>query len=694
MDYIDNTLCITRDRLLASNIITSSTLNHLVERDQVTIVVRGCRGRQAQYAVDSLPKKYREECYRRFDIPPMPRVKSRLEELISPYPEAVRFYHAYRLPDGRCLPQERISQYTAEAQILEAISAYWMAHTSMRGKGGARPVSKGTFYGWMVDQLGTISTSDYPHKLPQSVDNLKRKHARYKLEGLESLVHKGYNNRNASKLEQSEQEAYLLMLLAHQNQLTNRQVAKLYNEVASQRGWEHLTTSAVGKIAKRHDLLLEAGRMGATKFRASARVAIRRSKPSRSMSYWVLDGWEAELYYQQTIEKKGANSTRYDCRLVVVVVLDASCSYPIGYAIGDRESKSLITQALMSAVHHTETLFGARLAPRQLQMDNYDIKELMPLYASMAGKVTPAQAKNARAKIVEPYFSYLNTQYCKLQPNWAGYGVVSAQGKNPNTDVLNTLKHSTPTKEEVISQIHLMIAEERAKKQAEYLELYDGDLTGIELSREVYLENFGLRQDRLIGQSIYGLTPTIYGETRYYECLDLGWRQQRHQKWLVCYDPSELSTVLAISEDGKYKYLLTEKHVQPMALEDQTTQDAQELKKVRDFEGEVESWIQSRYEAIRPVALEVAEDSPTAQRLLQHTTLPFKGGKGKKVARPLPPEETPEEVANFTPTREVMILDNKGRYKDHRYDRKLEREGLSSASEEAPQRRRSILERV
>nr|DAR78426.1 MAG TPA: transposase [Caudoviricetes sp.] len=694
MEYINNSLCATRGELVPS-IITGVNLQNLVLRKQVKIVVRGCRGRQAQYAVDSLPKKYREECYKRFDIPPMPREKSRLEELISPYPEAVRFYHAYRLPDGRCLPQERISQYTAEAQILEAISAYWMEHTSVRGKGGARPVGKGTFYGWMVDQLGAISTSDYPHKLPQSVDNLKRKHARYKLEGLESLVHKGYNNRNASKVEQSEQEAYLLMLLAHQNQLTNRQVAKLYNEVASQRGWEHLTTSAVAKIAKKHDLLLEAGRMGATKFRANARVAIRRSKPSRSMSYWVLDGWEAELYYQQTTERKGTSHTRYDCRLVVVVVLDASCSYPIGYAIGDRESKSLITQALMSAVHHTETLFGARLAPRQLQMDNYDIKELMPLYASMAGKVTPAQAKNARAKIVEPYFSYLNTQYCKLQPNWAGYGVVSAQGKNPNTDALNALKHSTPTKEEVISQIHLMIAEERAKKQAEYLELYDGDLTGIELSREVYLENFGLRQDRLIGQSIYGLTPTIYGETRYYECLDLGWRQQKHQKWQVCYDPSELSTVLAISEDGQYKYLLTEKHVQPMALEDQTAQDAQELKKVRDFEGEVESWIQSKYEEIRPVALEVAEGSPTAHRLLQHTTLPFKGGKGKKSTKAKEQEApAPQEVANFTPTREVMILDNKGRYKDHRYDRKLEREGLSSASEEAPQRRRSILERV
>lgn len=693
MEYVGNCLCATREELILS-VMTDTALENLVRRKQVKIVVRGCRGRLAQYSVDSLPKKYREECYRRFDIPPMPRVKSRLEELISPYPEAVKYYHAYRLPDGRCLPQERIAQYTAEAQILEAISQYWLAHTSVRGKGGARPVSKGTFYGWMVDQMETISTTEYPHKLPQSADNLKRKHARYKKEGLDSLVHKGYNNRNASKLEQSEQEAYLLMLLAHQNQLTNRQVAKLYNEVALQRGWESLTTSAVAKIAKKHDLLLEAGRMGATKFRANARVAIRRSKPSRSMSYWVLDGWEAELYYQQTVERKGTNNTRYDCRLVVVVVLDASCSYPIGYAIGDRESKALITQALMAAVHHTEELFGARLAPRQLQMDNYDIKELMPLYASMAGKVTPAQAKNARAKIVEPYFSYLNTQYCKLQTNWAGYGVVSAQGKNPNNDALNILKHNTPTKEEVIRQIHLMIAEERAKKQSEYLELYDGDLTGIELSREVYLENFGLRQERMIGQSIYGLTPTIYGQTRYYECLDLGWRQQRHQKWQVFYDPSELSSVLAISEDGQYKYLLTEKHVQPMALEDQTEKDTAELKKVRDFESEVESWIQGKYEAIRPVALEVAEDSPIAQKLLQHTALPFKGGKGKKVAKPITPEETPEEVANFAPAREVMILDNKGRYKDHRYDRKLEREGQPGTTEEAPKRRRSILERV
>lgn len=693
MDYIDNTLCITRDRLLASNIITSSTLNHLVERDQVTIVVRGCRGRQAQYAVDSLPKKYREECYKRYDLPPMPREKSLLEQLIRPYPEAVRFYHAYRLPDGRCLPQERISQYTAEAQILEAIGAYWMEHTSKRGKASRRPMGKSEFYGWMVDQLGTISTSDYPHKLPQSVDNLKRKHARYKLEGLESLVHKGYNNRNASKVETTEQEAYLLMLLGNKNNLNNKQVAKLYNEVAEQRGWSTLTASAVGKIARANHLLLDAGRRGRTEYRLRVETAIKRSKPTRSMSYWVHDGWTVELHYQKASEdKRGGRKTVYDCRLVVVVILDASCSYPIGYAIGDRECPALISQALRSATHHTEELFGVKCHPREIQYDHYQEGVLTPLYKAMSNKLSPPKAKNARAKLIEPYFAHLNEDYCKLLPNWSGYGITSTKGKGTNTDAINELKHRIPTREEVEGQIHTIIAQERMKKQAEYLELFDGDVTDIQLDLALYLEHWGETTGRLIGQSIYGLTPTILGEVRYYESFEVSWKAQSHQKWLVYYDPSDLSSVLAVSEDRQYKYLLERKHIQPMAEEDQTEADIEHLRRVHDHHRELEDWVDDRYRAMTPIALEVAEGSKVAKSLLKQSTIPFRKGKG--TTKRAIEDTTPAEEEAFGREVVSLIADSKGQCKDNRYDRKLEREGLSSTSEEAPQRRRSILERV
>ena len=370
MQRVNGVLCATKDELIASSIVSDSNLEKLVSRKVLQIVVRGCRGRQAQYAVDTLPEKYKAEVYKRFDIPPMDRVKSLLEQLIRPLPEAVSYYHSYRLADGRCLPSDKIAQYTAEAQILEAVSAYKQEHYSKRGKAGRRPMGKGELYGWLADMIQALPQEEYPHKLPKS--RLQEKHEAYQRDGYESLIHKGYQNQNASKTGGDEQSALLLMLLASPNNLNNSQVARLYNETAKVRGWEKLTASAVGKIAKSKSLLIDAGRKGRTDYRLQVQTAFKRTKPTRAMSYWVHDGWTVELYYQHTTtDKKGGTKTVYDCRLVVVVILDASCSYPIGYAIGERECPQLIAQALRSAVHHTEELFGVKCHPREIQYDHY-----------------------------------------------------------------------------------------------------------------------------------------------------------------------------------------------------------------------------------------------------------------------------------------------------------------------------------
>ena len=42
------------------------------------------------------------------------------------------------------------------------------------------------------------------------------------------------------------------------------------------------------------------------------------------------------------------------------------------------------------------------------------------LYAVLGDKVIPAQAHNAKAKPVEPYFNHLNTTYCQLCPELVG----------------------------------------------------------------------------------------------------------------------------------------------------------------------------------------------------------------------------------------------------------------------------------
>ena len=690
MQRVNGVLCATKDELIASSIVSDSNLEKLVSRKVLQIVVRGCRGRQAQYAVDSLPEKYKAEVYKRFDIPPMDRVKSLLEQLIRPLPEAVHYYHSYRLADGRCLPSDKIAQYTAEAQILEAVSAYKQEHYSKRGKAGRRPMGKGELYGWLADMIQALPQEEYPHKLPKS--RLQEKHEAYQRDGYESLIHKGYQNQNASKTSTDEQSALLLMLLASPNNLNNSQVARLYNETAKVRGGEKLTASAVGKIAKSKSLLIDAGRKGRTDYRLQVQTAIKRTKPTRAMSYWVHDGWTVELYYQHTTtDKKGGTKTVYDCRLVVVVILDASCSYPIGYAIGERECPQLIAQALRSAAHHTEELFGVKCHPREIQYDHYQIGALTPLYKAMSNKLSPARAKNARAKIIEPYFSRLNKTYCQLQPNWSGYGITGKKGKGTNREVASDLRHQIPTRAEVEGQIHTIMSQERALKHEEYMSLFDGDITDIQLDRAIYLEHWGETSGRYIGQSIYGLTPTIFGEVQYYESFEQGFKEQRHQRWQVYYDPSDLSSVLAVSEDGQYKYLLERKHLQPMAVEDQRPEDLQHLERVRTHQREIEDWVDGEWKRMMPLALEASKDNSVAQELLQRSITPFRRGKKRPIE-----DDTPAEAEAFGREMDDLLPDSQGQVKDNRYDRKLQREGAEDNDNgPAPQpKKRSILERV
>ena len=139
----------------------------------------------------------------------------------------------------------------------------------------------------------------------------------------------------------------------------------------------------------------------------------KRKEPQFPLQYFTLDGWTVELLYQ--------DETGFNNRLVVVVVLDACGKYPVGYAIGNNENTELIRQANRSAAVHIQELFGASFRPRQLQSDRYGLKALTPFYKAMAELYIPAAVGNAKAKVIEPYFKYLNKKYCQAFPNWSGF---------------------------------------------------------------------------------------------------------------------------------------------------------------------------------------------------------------------------------------------------------------------------------
>ncbi len=356
-----------------------------------------------------------------------------------------------------------------------------------------------------------------------------------------------------------------------------------------------------------------------------------------------------ELLYQKTrTDKKGHNVTTYTNRLTIVVVLDPCVDYPMGYAVGDHECPELIKAALRNAAVHSRELTGQMLRYNQVQSDRYAISCMKELYAVLGDKVIPAQAHNAKAKPVEPYFNHLNTTYCQLCANWGGYGVTTDPKRQPNSEALNRRRHSFPDEAGVRAQIDEMMRLERAQKVCKLMEKLSNlkPEHRLVMSREMYLLNFGAETGFKNVLEGCGLRPTILGVKRDYDCFELSFRDHASERWTVKYDPDDLHEVLAVSEDGTHRYMLEEKYVQPMALADRKPGDAEQLQRVRDYNKALEA--------------------ETARRMGDH----FAGARRViERAEELPIYQTPA-LGSCMEDR-LMRTDSRGQHKDNRSRNRL-----------------------
>ena len=593
MEYYANTLCISHNELIANGIMTGDTVKNLRRRNQLQQVRRGCYGVPALFAVDSLPLKYRTEVYRRYPDAQEKADSKPFVEAIEPDGKAMQFFAEYVLSDGRHLTTDKQQEYANNCAILNAFKLCIERANSHRIRQSKAKIKLCEFWAKAAAALPRISDA-WPNSLPQNNRRLHQKFNEYTAQGYVCFISKKWQNKNAAKVSDAEQESTLTALLSHHNNLDNAQVAKHYNAAAKVMGWETIAASTVGVWRDKLDLVTSAGRRGATNFRNEKTMQVTRRRPSAAFLMWSLDGWDAELLYQQTeVDKNGHRVTTYHHRLTVEVVLDPCCDYPIGYAIGTHETPELITAALRNAAQHSRELTGQMLKAYQLQYDHYAIKAMTPIYEAIGKIQTPARVKNAKAKPVERYFLTLNREYCQLCNNWSGYGITSDPKKQPNSEALNIMRHSFPDEAGVRAQIDEIIARERAKKHAQFMEYY-GKLTAdktLPLSRENYLLYFGNVTGYTNALTGSGLHPTLLGVKRDYESFDLTFRKHAGEKWAVRYDPDDMSTVLAVNADGTLRYMLEEKYVQPMALADRKEGDALQLEHTNSFNRQLEAHV-------------------------------------------------------------------------------------------------------
>ena len=679
-EVFNNSLCIYANDLIRINekrgvgsekgFLAEGTYYSKINRGLLIVMRRASHGKPALIEYKTMEEDVKKKYVETYGDPLREAERNRMGLLESTlqYNEAAYTFFSveYRDELGRKLSADKAALYTLQVRVLDAVLELVRQKKIEIGGGNTRIDIWGNM-SVMVNDLATIRDNQgnarYPHKLPANAKSLKRKADQYAKEGWSALIHKNRGNANAKKVADERLEAVMHKLLSQHMNLNNVQIMEKYNEVAKLMEMPLIKSPVtVDKYRKQMESTTLAHQRGSKAFRNKLEMQIKRSAPETALTYWTLDGWDVELVYQKQILKVGDNGVRhkrttYDNRKTVVMVIDACCKYPIGYAIGDRECTALIRTALRNAVKHTKELFGMRYKPLQLQSDNYQKKVMTPFYQAMTKYYTPAAVGNAKSKIIEPYFNEINRNYCQLLPNWSGHNITANPDNQPNIEIINHNRRIVPTEEECVAQIHEIVRLEREKKIAAYMEAWANtpEERKIPFCDEEYLMLMGEtsgRTNRLSGQ---GLMIEMMGERINYESFKMELREHYNEDWVVRYDPEDLSQVLIVNakstkghrvleEVGTLAYMMQRTMKVPMALADQKPEHYEYRKKVREFNDEFERRYVEKQNQVDNTLDCLREELPAI-------------GRNRLLER-------------------ALITDSRGQHKDRRYD---ERDGVEEA---------------
>ncbi len=549
--------------------------------------------------------------------------------------QAYEYYSQVTGKDGHYLKPEKVTELWNGAKILDAIGELLEEKRRAAEMGRLKMSVKREFEALAneIDQ----QLVEWPNSLPTSGDRLRKKFNEYQLHGYEVLVHGLTGKESNHKARPVEVNAVIEALVASGAKLNDAQVAKVAETLGVK-----IDRRRVQEIRKQNETMLAASREGKRTYANSIAMQVDRERPNMPMKMWSLDGWTAELYYQD----RDARGVNYWHRLVVEMVVDVMNDYPIGYAIGEQEDAALITAALQNAVHHTREVLGGYYAPWQIQSDHYALKAMTPKYGALAKFVTPASVGNAKAKPVERYFAYLESEYLWALVNNGGHNITAKT--LANDEWLNTHKYQFPDREGVEQQIGKIIEIERSRKIAAVREAWkQGDSA---MHRELNMEGYLLA----FGETGKGnmLTPNglklVRGGVEYkFDCFNIEMREHRGERWTLRYDLGDMNQALAVSEDGTLRYMVEQKTKVPMALVDYKEEDWTALSEYRQYNAQLTERVTKHVcqvqEAAREYVTRAQLESPMSALLLTDRKGQHKSNK-RQAQRQLVEDVAFEEV--------------------------------------------------
>lgn len=406
--------------------------------------------------------------------------------------------------------------------------------------------------------------------LPTSYCNLTAVVKRYRKEGPACRLPKNMKNKARAKLPEIGKDLLIELFADWRNQPATT-VRKVYNKWASENGHSEIAASTVRKFRLDNLEDITLGSMGMKAWQNAFGKQIHRKPVSSPLFLVNSDDNDLDLYFK-------TDESRYK-RVVLILVVDAYARYPLGYAVGERQTKELVREAYRNAALHVRELTGSWHGWHEIKADRWGIgvtgkkkdgtprqmTELEQYYRRQA-HFTPPRAGWARSKIVESCFGNDWHRILKANyPNYAGHNVTAKRKMNKEELARRSadfpfLYQADELVEDFIGKLRQLPVSEKDSRtrQSAWLKGWErlADSDRKRVSESEALLWWGEAHEYTNELTIKGLQPTIEGETLTYDVPEHLYMQNVGRKFQCHYMPEDMSRALFVSEDGKERMLL------------------------------------------------------------------------------------------------------------------------------------------
>ncbi|WP_417006982.1 integrase catalytic domain-containing protein, partial [Alistipes putredinis] len=488
--------------------------------------------------------------------------------------EAQKYYHEYLLPNGEHLPEDKQTEYTLNARVLNALREMRGTQKAMR-----RACNNNTPVIWSnIFAAAEELRKAYGHTLPKSEARLRDKLRQYTKEGYACLVSGKFCNANTLKITKAAGRQIVALRRCRVPVYTTKQLFEEFNRIAERRGWKRLASqSSLVQYLERPEIkpLWYDAVYGEL---AAKQLYARRNKtemPTMRDSLWYGDGTKLNLFYKAV--ENGKTVVR---SASVYEVIDAYSETLLGYAVSDTENFDAQFRAFRMAI---ET---AGHKPYEIVTDNQGgqrSKIAQKFFANICRINRPTAPYNAPSKSIESVFGRFQKQVLHEDWRFTGGNITSKEAWKINREFLEANKEKLFTYEEMLEAYSVARSKWNAMKHYQtgiaHEEMYRTSVNpATERVTELdMIDLFWLTTERPSIFTADGITIQYQNRKYTYEVLtsdgtpDYAWRSENTgREFFVRFDPKSMDRALLYEqtpmglryETVAYPYLTVRRNIQ------------------------------------------------------------------------------------------------------------------------------------